>query len=99
MGGNVMKLSDKDGRIVDLLLDRPSVESTGSGAFVKSVDVQPQRVRSIQKVLGALDAYTAADPPTDLESRTLRRIDADIKAGDALSRPPPYIRVDDRPPA
>jgi len=93
-----MKLSDKDGRIVDLLLDRPTANP--GGAFVKSVDIQPQRVQTIQRVLRLLDALPTEDPAPDLASRTLRRVEAAIKAAKPRSRPSPAAPIDDRlPPA
>ncbi len=96
--GEFMKLSDKDGRAVDLLLDRP--HPSANGAFVKSVDVQPQRVQTIQKILRLLNALPTEEPPPDLASRTLRRVEAAIKAAQPTTRPPPVIRIEGRrPPA
>jgi hypothetical protein len=91
-----MKLNDKDGEIVDLLLDRPSQNPAAGGGFVKPLDLQPERVRTIQKVLSLLDGLPAEEPPTDLVSRTLDRVDGAVKSG-SRSRPPPGLRlVDDR---
>ena len=89
-----MKLSDDDGQIVDLLLDRPNADPA-SGAFVKSVDVQPERVQMIKKVLGLLDGLPVEDPPADLISRTLSKVENAIDAGNSSSRPPPPAQLDD----
>ncbi len=89
-----MKLSDDDGQIVDLLLDRPNADPA-SGAFVKSVDVQPERVQMIKKVLGLLDGLPVEDPPADLISRTLSKVENAIDAGNSSLRPPPPAQLDD----
>jgi hypothetical protein len=92
-----MKLNDKDAHIVDLLLDRPSQNPAAGGGFVKSLDLQPERVQTIQKVLSLLDGLPAEEPPVDLVARTLDRVDVAVEAG-ARSRPPPAARPEDRRP-
>jgi hypothetical protein len=93
-----MKLTDKDGRVVDMLLDRPPANATDTGAFVKSVDVPPERVQVIQKVLSLLNGLPAEDPAPDLASRTLRRVEAASKTAKTSSLPPPPARLDGRQP-
>jgi hypothetical protein len=93
-----MKLTDKDGRVVDMLLDRPPANPADNGAFVKSVDVPPERVQTIQKVLSLLNGLPAEDPAPDLASRTLRKVEAASKTAKTSSRPPPPARLGDRQP-
>jgi hypothetical protein len=94
-----MKLNDQDGEIVDLLLDRPATGPSTGGGFVKQLDLQPERVQTIQKILSLLDSMPAEEPPTDLVARTLDRVNSAVDSGSA-SRPPPVARQDERrPPA
>ncbi len=83
--GDIMKLNDEDGRVVDLLLDRQTTSPAAAGAFVKSVEVQPQRVKTIQQILSVLKQLPAEDPSPDLASRTIHRVDAAIAALDAVN--------------
>jgi hypothetical protein len=97
-----MKLSDEDGRAVDLLLDRQPTSPASSGTFVKSVDVQPQRVQTIQQILSVLKELPAEDPSPDLAIRTVHHVDAAIAALEAVNpaaRPPPANRPEDRRPS
>lgn len=98
-----MKLSDEDGRVVDLLLDRQTTSPAAGGVFVKSVDVQPQRVQTIQQILSILKELPVEDPSPDLASRTIHHVDAAIAPLDAVNpaaTPQPGNRPDDRrPPA
>jgi hypothetical protein len=96
-----MKLSDEDGRAVDLLLDRKTISPIASGDFVESIGIEPQRVQTIQQILTALKQLPAEEPAADLASRTLRRVDAAIAALDAANpnpRPPPNDRAQPRGP-
>jgi hypothetical protein len=93
-----MKLTDKDGRVVDMLLDRPAASPTDTGAFVKAVDVPPQRVQNIQKVLNLLNGLPVEDPAPDLANRTLRRVEAARKTAKTSSRPPPAAPPNNRQP-
>jgi hypothetical protein len=73
------KLNEEDRAAVDLLLDRHTDGFfarglSDSGVFVKSVEVQPQRVRSVKQILSVLKELPAAEPPTDLAGKTLRRV-------------------------
>jgi len=100
--GDVMKLSDEDGRIVDLLLDKQITIPANNDTFVQSADVQPQRMQTIQQILTLLKQLPAEEPSPDLGSRTVRKVDAAIAA---INATPPGAnaqalgRSDARPPA
>jgi hypothetical protein len=97
-----MKLSDEDGRIVDLLLDKQPTSPAASVTFVQSVDVQPQRVQTIQQILMVLKQLPAEEPSPDLAGRTLRRVDAAIaalNAADPAARPPTAPPPDNQRPS
>lgn len=75
----VSKLSDDDSRAVDLVLDRSSAASQPApGGVYMAPQVQPQRAQAVEKILGLLSAYEAAEPPADLVARTMRRIEENI---------------------
>jgi hypothetical protein len=69
------KLKEDDRAAVDLLLDR-------SAAASKQMVVAPLnatgRVEAASRVLRALAAMPALDPPADLLARTMRRIDRTV---------------------
>jgi len=67
------KLCDADRRAVDLVLDRSLPDN--AGVFVQQ-NVPPHRVRSVEKILSLLQHLPVEEPPPDLVSRTLRRVDA-----------------------
>src|ERR1043166_7684116 len=75
----IRKLTPDDGRMVDLLLDRGV--STPDGPAVSQVFSNPQpdmfekRLDSVEKIFGLLQMLPAGDPPMDLTSRTLARIE------------------------
>jgi hypothetical protein len=81
------KLSDADRAAVDLLLDRTQAAKAaggaggngnsgngGDGMVMMSNAVSDERLSAAQKVLSALDAMAAPEPPVDLTVRTLQRI-------------------------
>lgn len=80
-----MTLCDEDRRALDLLLDRTlaaSVRGDGNGGgnghgvvFAAHSGVPTERLESAEKVLRMLELLPAGDPPQDLLSRTLRRVD------------------------
>jgi hypothetical protein len=85
------KLNEQDQAAVDLLLDRPTDgfymrSLADSGVFVKSVDVNHQRVRSVKHVLNLLKEMPAADPPADLAGKTLRRVYASGAGSSSILR-------------
>jgi hypothetical protein len=94
------KLQTEDGQAVDLLLDGQAVSLTDSGVFVKSVDVEPQRVQTVKQILSLLKQLPTEDPPRDLVGKTIRRINALAAIESAgILRPTNIEHSDDRPPA
>ena len=98
-----MKLSDEDGRIVDLLLDKQITNPAPGDTFVQAADVQPQRMQTIQQILMVLKQCPTEEPPGDLTVRTLRRVDAAIAAINATAPTSPASAIPrpnpDGPPA
>jgi hypothetical protein len=91
------KLQSEDGHAVDLLLDGQAVSLTDSGTFVKSVDVEPQRVQTVKQILSLLKQLPAEDPPSDLVGKTMRRVSAFAAIeGTGILRP---TNIEDRPSA
>ena len=94
------KLQTEDSHAVDLLLDGQAVSLTDSGVFVKSVDVEPQRVQTVKQILGLLKQLPAEDPPSDLVGKTIRRINALAAIeGTGILRPANMGHAEDRPTA
>jgi hypothetical protein len=98
------KLIEQDRAAVDLLLDRNTEGLymgglADSGVFVKSVDVQPQRVRSVKHILNLLKELPTSEPPDDLAGKTLRRIYAGGAEASAILRPAGSNRPGDQRPA
>ena len=93
------KLAREDGNAVDLLLDGQAINLSDSGVFVKSVDVDPQRVQTVKQILDLLKVMPAEDPPADLAGRTLHRIDSlSATDGSAILRPTSLSRHDEQRP-
>ena len=59
----------------------------GHGFSAVAGDVQA-RLPGVQKVLHMLDMLPAEEPPQDLLSRTLRRLDAEMASHPSALRPP-----------
>lgn len=80
-------LSDEDGRAVDLLLDSkagsPIPEAAG---YMLHAAVSADRVKSVERILALLAEFRPIEPPADLVSRTLHRINSAV--GVAPSMPP-----------
>jgi len=95
------KLTRDDGNAVDLLLDGQATNLSDSGVFVKSVDVDPQRVQTVKQILNLLKVMPAEEPSSDLAGRTMHRIDSLSAAdGSAILRPTSLNRpTDERPQA
>jgi hypothetical protein len=81
-------LSDDDRRAVDLLLNREGTRSNGTGddngdggggggqAVTANTDGQfHERISRAERLLSLLSQMPASDPPQDLVSKTLRRIE------------------------
>ena len=82
------KLGDDDRRAVDLLLDRGN--GTGdniTGTFVTPGGIAPKRVEAAEKILALLQLMPAAEPPADLVSKTMTRVDQAMRAMDAEQIP------------
>jgi hypothetical protein len=98
-----LRLRDEDRRAVDLLLDRaatgsgssPAGAGNGNGngnrhsAGFTAVDGDVRaRLAGVQRVLQMLDMLPAEEPPQDLLSRTLRRLDSEMADHPSMLRPP-----------
>jgi len=76
------RLSEADGRAVDLLLDRDANPGDGAVrpfAAVASLNLQ-RRVAAAERVLGILRALPVPEPPADLTDRTLKRLEQAVAA-------------------
>src|SRR5687767_11991928 len=92
----LMRLSDEDGRAVDLLLDRPVTEGDGNGnggshyvaTAAAAADIQVQgRITAASRVIQLLDNLDAPAPSPDLVQRTLRKIEEIAAAGEHMAVP------------
>jgi len=87
------RLSTDDRHAVDLLLERPDAQN--SKPLVEMVFARPvkgsfeQRLDAVEKILNVLHAMPAPEPPQDLVSRTLQRIEAARLEPTAAHRPRP----------
>jgi len=72
----MFKLSDEDGRAVDMLLDS-SGSSNGNGASGFNAPPAPfrQRLESVEAVLNLLKEMPNNDPPKNLVAKTLQNIE------------------------
>ena len=95
------KLNDDDGRMVDMLLNGGGTE--GPPLIQVFSNPQPEmfemRLESVEKVLSLLDMMPASDPPADLVSRTLDRIEESNITGDGIARQPRASAPSQRPQA
>ncbi|MDP9172898.1 MAG: hypothetical protein M3O30_03420 [Planctomycetota bacterium] len=71
------KLGDDDRRAIDLLLDREPGDSM-TKEFVMPGEVTPKRLASIERILSLLQAMPSVEPPADLISKTMHRIDSAV---------------------
>lgn len=84
-------LHDEDRRAVDLFLDRNATSDhhTASFAVTPSRDAFQERIQSVERILHLLDQLPAADPPTNLADRTLKRLETalacDPRSGRAMT--------------
>jgi hypothetical protein len=67
------RLDHEDGRTVDMLLDPTTVGQSGEPSM-SSVKMT-SRIKSVSQVLELLGNMPAPEPPVDLLSKTLRRIE------------------------
>ena len=93
------KLRDEDRLAVDLLLDRAVVSSGGNGSangngsghagYTPVHGAAPEQVARVEAVLRMLELMPADEPPADLMSRTLRRVETEAAQHDpSVLRPP-----------
>ena len=73
-------LKKADAVAVDLLLDR-SRAAVANGPRFAAAAVAQDRLQSAEKVLGLLQLLPDVEPPQDLLSRTLRRVDQRLWQG------------------
>lgn len=80
-------MSENDRRAVDLLLDRSAGEGNGNGnAYVTHAQTATEpSIQAVQSVLTVLDLMPIDEPPADLLTRTLARIDS--RSGMAAAEP------------
>jgi hypothetical protein len=72
-------LKKEDAAALDLLLDRSRAAAADGPRFAGAIS--QARVRSAEKVLGMLQLLPDVEPPQDLVSRTLRRVDQTMWRG------------------
>ncbi len=93
------RLSENDRRAVDLLLDRSNGESAhapGNG-FIRHAQLATEpALEPVQKVLTLLDHTPAAEPPVDLVSRTLAKLNSSVGSA-AMLRPSASTMMTDQP--
>lgn len=83
-----VKLKREDGNAIDLLLDEQVINLSDSGIFVKSVNVEHNRVRTAKQILDLLKQLPNEEPSPDLTGRTMHKIDALSAAdGSAILKP------------
>ena len=74
------RLSVEDRHAVDLLLERPDAQQ-GNKSLVEMVFARPvkgsfeKRLDAVEKILNVLSALPAPEPPRNLVSKTLQRIE------------------------
>jgi hypothetical protein len=64
-----------DRRAIDLLLDRKASGQVNEVFAVPARETFEKRLESVERVLNLLESLPAMEPPEDLTSRTLERID------------------------
>ncbi len=71
------KLSSRDQRVIDLLLDEAERPATthGTTGYSQPDESVSGRVSGAEQLLGLLNLCEAEEPPADLVKRTLARID------------------------
>jgi hypothetical protein len=86
----IMKLRKTDCQAVDLLLDGEpsSAVREGGPGYAASSGRLSQRVRVVEKLLQLLDTVPVEEPPKDLVTRTLQRLNGN-------GSPSGYVAVPD----
>jgi hypothetical protein len=72
----MFKLSDEDGRAVDMLLDS-SASSNGNGGHAFGAAPAPfrQRLENVESILNLLKEMPNTEPPKNLVAKTLQNIE------------------------
>ena len=83
------KLNEPDRQAVDLVLDRLA-STRQDGVIAMSAPAEP-RVESVEKILNVLAAMPAAEPPGDLVTRALKRIEQMSQESGEARGIPPYL--------
>jgi hypothetical protein len=71
----MFKLSDEDGRAVDMLLDSSSNSNGNGGTFGASPAPFRQRLESVESILNLLKEMPPMDPPKGLLAKTLQAVE------------------------
>ena len=73
---DMFKLSDEDGRAVDMLLDS-SASSNGNGGHAFGAAPAPfrQRLENVESILNLLKEMPNTEPPKNLVAKTLQNIE------------------------
>jgi hypothetical protein len=73
----MFKLSDDDGRAVDMLLDSSSSSNGNGGGHPFKAAPAPfrQRLESVESILNLLKELPNTEPPKNLVTKTLQNID------------------------
>lgn len=73
----MFRLSDDDGRAVDMLLDSSSSSNGNGGGHAFSASPAPfrQRLQAVESILNVLKEMPQNDPPKNLVAKTLANIE------------------------
>lgn len=80
------RLDHEDGRAVDMMLDPTAIGGNRSEVSMSSVKMT-SRLKSVSQVLELLGNMPAPEPPMDLLSKTLRRIEEIGEATERVAHP------------
>ena len=89
------RLRNDDRLAVDLLLDRAVSSSAANGSgnghagYTQVNGSVPEQLGRVEAVLKVLDMMPAEEPPADLMTRTMRRIEAESAQHDPSALRPP----------
>lgn len=95
------KLIEADRAAVDLLLDRTNAATTiatasanpGDSVFAMAGPVSDQRLEAVRKFLSLLDEIPVTEPPADLASRAIARVNR-ASADHPIPVVPPSAYID-----
>jgi len=77
----MFRLSDDDGRAVDMLLDRATSSNNGNnhnggGGLNAEPAIMRDRLESVESILSLLNEMPQDEPPANLVAKTLRAVEA-----------------------